>query len=261
MVCRHACDVIAVLPTWITKATATMLLCAIVCAWARPACAYRPFDSTDASVARRGEIEIEFGPLGYLVEDDQRFVVFAATILNVGVIEDWEIVIEGRGFRGVDSTARLRRTTTLGDTAASLKGVLRRGSLQDGTGPSIATEIGVLLPTIGAEPGVGASFAGIVSQRWRAVIVHVNATLLITRKHDLGGVVGVILEGPSRWTIRPVAEVLVERNQERTTSGLLGAIWQVRDNLSFDTGYRIARVTGSRGKEWRAGLTWAFPLR
>ncbi len=238
----------------------TMLVCAMVCAWARPAFAYRPFDSTDASVARRGEVEIELGPLGYLVDGDQRVVVFAATILNVGVSEDWEVVVEGRGFLGLDSTAGTRRAT-LGDTGVSLKGVLRRGSLQGGTGPSVATEIGALLPTIRAEPGVGASFAGIVSQRWRAVTVHVNGTLRITRSHDMGGVGGVILEGPSRWTIRPVAEVLVERDQERTTSGLLGAIWQVRDNLSFDAGYRMASAKGTCAKEWRAGLTWAFPLR
>jgi hypothetical protein len=34
---------------------------------AEPAYAYRPFNSTDAAVAARGEMEIECGPLGYSV--------------------------------------------------------------------------------------------------------------------------------------------------------------------------------------------------
>ena len=46
-----------------------------------------------------------------------------------------------------------------------MKGVLREGALQDKTGPSLATEFGVLLPGIRDDPGIGASLAGILSQR------------------------------------------------------------------------------------------------
>lgn len=236
-----------------------MLLCVLVCVSARPAYAYRPFDSTDASVATRGEVEIEFGPLGYLVDADQRFLIVPTMIVNVGVLENWEIVAESRGFLRLDSTAGTRQGT-LRDTALSVKGVLRQGSLQGGRGPSIATEIGLLVPTMAAEPGVGASFAGIISQRWSRVTVHFNGAVLMTRNHDVASFGGVIVEGPSRWVIRPVAEVLVERERETTVAGLVGAIWHVRENLSFDAGRRFARVRDADAKEWRAGLTWAFPL-
>jgi len=103
------------------------------------------------------------------------------------------------------------RRTTLGDTALSVKGILRRGTLQGGTGPSIATEIGLLLPTVGAESGTGASAAAIVSQRWSKVTLHVNGLLALSREHQLGGLGGAILEGPSTWVVRPVAEVFLER--------------------------------------------------
>ena len=34
----------------------------------------------------------------------------------------------------------------------------------------------------------------------------------------------------------------------------------MRDNLSFDAGWRIARTEGANVKEFRAGFTWAIPL-
>lgn len=68
---------------------------------------------------------------------------------------------------------------------------------------------------------------------------------------------GAIVEGPFRWAIRPVAEVLVECDGETTVAGLVDAIWDVRENLSFDGGWRVARARDANAKEDRAGLTWA----
>ncbi len=63
--------------------------------------------------------------------------------------------------------------------------------------------------------------------------------------------------------VRPVAEIFYEEElgQIHTISGLIGAIWQVRDNLSFDIGFRHALMNGSSVNELRAGLTVGFPLR
>jgi hypothetical protein len=91
--------------------------------------------------------------------------------------------------------------------------------------------------------------------------VHVNGALLTTHDHTLGGVAGAIVEGPSRWTIRPVAEAVLEENEGRTVSALVGGIWQVRKNLALDAGWRIARADGATLRELRAGFTWAVPLR
>jgi hypothetical protein len=231
----------------------------LLCVWNHPAYAYRPFNLTDAAVAARGEMELECGPLGYLVDADGRFLVVPSFILNVGIAEDWEVVLEGRNFLLVQPM-RADRRDTLRETALSLKGVLREGSLQDRSGPSVGLEVGLLLPGIGTDPGVGASFAGIVSQRWSAMTVHVNGTLLIMHDHTLGAVAGAIVEGPSRWAVRPVAELTLEQDAGRTTSGLIGAIWQVQHNLSLDAGWRVARSEGADFREFRAGFTWGFPL-
>jgi hypothetical protein len=61
--------------------------------------------------------------------------------------------------------------------------------------------------------------------------------------------------------VRPVAEFFYEEEfgQVHTFSALIGAIWQVKDNLSFDVGFRHAIVNGAGVN--RAGLTIGFPLR
>ena len=73
---------------------------------------------------------------------------------------------------------------------------------------------------------------------------------------------GTIVEGPHTWKVRPVAEVFYENDvgSVQTFSGLVGLIWQVRGNLSFDVGIREATTNGRPVNELRAGLTFAFPL-
>ena len=75
--------------------------------------------------------------------------------------------------------------------------------------------------------------------------------------------VGTILEAPSKWKVRPVAEVFYERefSVEETVSGLVGLIWQVNDKLAVDVAYRHALANGHSVEEVRAGVTFAIPLR
>jgi hypothetical protein len=43
-------------------------------------------------------------------------------------------------------------------------------------------------------------------------------------------------------------------------SGLVGAIWQVRDALAFDIGLRLAHIGSHTADEVRAGVIFAFPV-
>jgi hypothetical protein len=228
-------------------------------AWAGPAFAYRPFDGTDAAVAAPGEVEIELQPAGRIRDETGTSLIAPATVFNYGVSEGWEAVLEGLGQTPLSSPG----STSLMAAGAFLKHVLQPGSLQDKTGPSIATEFGVLLPDSTGVSGVGASMAGIVSQRWDWGTIHLNAEAALTREHHADLFLGAIVEGPSKWSVRPIAEFFVERafGQFNTVSALVGLIWQVRDNLSFDVGLRHALTNGHPVNEVRAGLTFAFPLR
>ena len=227
-----------------------------------PALAYRPFDSTDADVAHAGYAEIEFGPLQWLRQDSKRFLHAPALIANIGFSKDRELVIKGRRQVALDREADEPRTALV-DDAVSIKQVLRRGVLQEEGGVSVATEYGVLLPEVNGEHGTGFSLAGIVSQRWRAGTVHLNAALARTRDHEDAAFLGTIIEGPFDWAVRPVAEVFTQRatGGGRLDSLLLGAIWRLREGLSFDAGVRSAHSASDTIHEVRLGLTWAFSLK
>jgi hypothetical protein len=240
---------------------ATLSLLLAVVLWPRTALGYRPFDSTDASVASPGELEIELGPVGFLDDGRRRFLVAPDLVVNLGLTRGWELVAQGRHLRLLCG-APGEPGSRLAGTGLFLKGVLRTGSLQDKPGPSIATELGLLLPTVNDVPGAGISATGILSQRWRFVTMHLDVAVSMTRAQDLDLFGGVILEGPHAWPARPVVEVFVERELHAalSISGLAGAIWRVRESLSLDAGLRLSRIDAARALEARAGLTWAFPL-
>ncbi|HEX9198393.1 MAG TPA: hypothetical protein VF865_02460 [Acidobacteriaceae bacterium] len=239
-------------------AAASLILLGIA-ACSGPAFAYRPFDGTDAAVVAPGELEVELQPAGLQHEQGTQTLIAPWTVVNIGLSEGWEAVFEGRGETPLVPLGPTELTTA----GAFLKHVVVPGSLQGKSGPSIATEFGVLLPDSTGDSGVGASWAGIVSQRWDWGTVHFNVETLLTRDHHADVFVGTIIEGPFKWKVRPVAEFFYEKEfgLEETVSGLVGLIWQVNDKLSFDVAFRHALTNGHAVNEVRAGLTFAVPIR
>ena len=149
---------------------------------------------------------------------------------------------------------------SLVESEALLKRVLREGSLQEKPGPGVATEFGILLPGVNDEHRTGAILTGIVSQRWHWGTVHLNARIELTREQHADYFLDTIIEGPYDCVVRPVAEIFYENDigQFRTRSALIGAIWQVQDNIAVDFGLRGARVNDHTMGEIRAGVTFAF---
>ena len=223
---------------------------------------YRPFDSTDAGVAGPGEFELELGPIGWLREGEDTSRVAPAVVANFGLPWKSELVLEGQRQVLLDPAAGEPKTSFL-DTGVFVKTVLREGALQDASGPSVAAEYGVLLPEVHGQSGTGASLAGILSQRWDAGTVHLNAQFAYNREHEPDGFLGAILEGPYAWTVRPVAEVFGEQasGSPRTSSALVGAIWRARDDLTLDLGLRFARAGEELIREVRLGLTWTLSFK
>ena len=224
-----------------------------------PALALRPYDSTDADVAKQGEFELELGPVGRRREGSKRIEVVPAVIGNFGLAGDRELVIQGQREVALDRDPGEPRSAIV-DNGIFIKQVLRQGALQDASGPSVATEYGLLLPSVHGEKGTGFSVAGIISQRTEQISVHLNAALAWTREHEPDLFLGAILEGPYSWAVRPVAEVSGEQasGTPRVTSALVGAIWRFRDGLSFDVGVRSAHDGNETIRELRLGLTWTF---
>lgn len=230
--------------------------------FANPVAAYRPFDSTDAAVVEKGKCELELGPVEFQRVGETSSLLFPKAVLNFGFARNWEIVVEGSHQRRLGDVDGENRSS-LADTGLFAKGVIREGSLQETSGISVAIETGPLLPTVHGESGTGFSFAAICSQRWKAATAHLNATIERTRSGNVAFVGGLIVEGSEEHPVRPVAELVVERESgaESVVSALVGAIYRLRDGLSFDAAVRAARIGGANGLEIRAGLSWTFGLR
>jgi hypothetical protein len=84
------------------------------------------------------------------------------------------------------------------------------GSLQEKSGPSIATEFGVLLPGINDEHGTGAILTGIASQQRNWATVHLNAQIALTQEQHADYFLDTIIEVPHDWSVRPVSEFFYE---------------------------------------------------
>ena len=226
---------------------------------AGPAFAYRPFDGTDAAVAAPGELEVELQPAGVRREGATPTLVAPWTVVNFGLSEGWEAVFEGQGETPLSPSG----PTNLIAAGAFLKHVVLPGSLQGKSGPSIATEFGVLLPDSTGDSGVGASWAGIISQRWDWGTINFNVETVLTRDHHADVFLGSIIEGPANGRCGRSRRSFTRGNSvmEETFPGWSDLIWQVSDKLSFDVAFRHALTNHHPVNEVRAGLTFAVPLR
>ena len=223
--------------------------------------AYRPFDQTDADVAPLHVVELEIGPLQF-ERTAGRTGWVPTFIFNLGLFPSWELVVEADPSGTVAGPREPGEVFQL-ETSVSIKGVVRRGSLQDGSGPSIAVEPEVLLPATAGASGFGFAAGVIVSQRWPALTLHLNVVPAWSRAHNVSGRVGLIVEGPDDWTVRPVGEVYIEAEHAvpgTTTSFLGGLVWRISPRVSGDAALRVGTVSGTGLVELRVGLTWDLPL-
>ena len=70
------------------------LLAVLICLFAQPAAAYRPFDGTDAAVADVNETEIELQPAGWQRTGPQSTLIAPEVVFNYGFAERWEVVLQ-----------------------------------------------------------------------------------------------------------------------------------------------------------------------
>jgi hypothetical protein len=228
---------------------------------ASSAWAYRPFDGTDADVAEHGSFELELGPTHWYRQAGQNYVIAPATVLNLGILRDTELVVDFQDFIANGPLGGRPRAALL-DTDVLVKHVFREGILQGKTGVSVAVEAGPLTPELNGTNAYGASFNALVSYRWDWGTVHFNEWPSYSRNHNVDLYSGVIVEGPHDWAVRPVSEGFYEKefNGLQTESLLVGAIWTVRESFVLDLGIRGARIGDANAAEVRFGFTWSIPV-
>ncbi len=231
----------------------------------RPARAYRPFDSTDADTAQPGTLELELG-LAEFRHDETFSLATPHIIANVGLASGLELVLEGsqmislsRRAPGPTASSPEASHLHLERPEVSLKMLLLPGSLQEaGPWPSVALEAGIFLSLAGQNSGAQGTI--IASERLPWFTLHANASFMTTRRRTNRVDLGLVVEGPHYWPIRPVGEVTTSHGGSAAwpIRMLAGAIWRVRSTLSLD----IAGVidSDSLAYEIRLGLTWAIHI-
>jgi hypothetical protein len=221
------------------------------------ALAFRPFDGTDASVAELEHIELELQPFGALQQGPTKTLVAPGTVFNYGFAQGWEAVLQGQ----LESEIAPSNHESVNEAGFFLKHIFREGSLQDKSGPSIAAEFGLTVPSIGTNSAAEPSWDWIISQRYSWGTVHVNVMGSWTTDQHANLFLDLILEGPSTWTVRPVAEIFSnsELHGPQTYSALVGGIWQVREDLAVDLAVRHA-ISDHTVNEVRLGVTYSFPV-
>jgi len=224
-----------------------------------PCSAYRPFIATDAAVADPQEVEIELGYFTLEHAEGETAFTIPRVVLNYGFLKNWEAVGEFAVLRSPGGELDLI------DPALSVKGILREGVLQEKSGVSIATEVGLLLPSTEKDQRhFGFEATGIASAKLSPFTFHLNAGLGVSRSTgDLTGIWGVIGELPLWNGLRLVGELDGEkpRRESQTDSGLMGVIWQPwpSKNVAFDAGVRRT-FTGVPAWQVTMGVTFAFSL-
>jgi len=148
------------------------------------------------------------------------------------------------------------------DAGAFLKYVLRPGALQEQNGTKHCDRVWRPFPDTTGRSKFRRKLGGHRSQRWDwgTSTSMCKPSSIGEQRADL--FVSTIVEGPHTWKVRPVAEIAYEDDvgSAQSFSGLIGLIWQVKDNLAFDVAAREASINGRPVNELRAGLTFAFSL-
>jgi len=111
---------------------AVAALAATLTSWCGEVEAYRPFDGTDAAVAETGEMEIELGPVESLRQGAERALLAPDLRINYGFTPGWEASLEGKLTHGLTAGVP---GTSLVESDALLKGVLREGHCRRSLGP------------------------------------------------------------------------------------------------------------------------------
>ena len=226
---------------------------------ASPAWGYRPFVATDAAVVGPRELEIELGYFTLERADQKNTFTTPKLVLNYGLMRNLEVVGEFELEKPPGEDVELT------DPALFLKAILKEGVLQQKDGPSVAAEVGPLLPaTAVGERKFGFEGIGILSGARPPLTYHLNLGAGIDRaKADPFTIWGIIIELPLLSNLRLVGEVNGESTERESAhnSGLLGVIWQLPlSPVLIDAGMRRGISGGAPDWQLTTGLTFAFSL-
>ena len=218
--------------------------------------AYRPFDLTDADVAKRHNIEVAMGPAEFKRVGSEHSLLAPNLSIAYGLATGRELTIEGGNLVALESAPDVPRMQ-IADVALTVKQVLRPGSLQDKPGWSVAMEPAILFPSRG-ELHLGAAASLLLSNASKHGTTHFNVEGERLPEAKNAGSVGMIYEAGSHFGVAPAIELKSEAVQGGPPehSLMFGLIYVPGEEAEYDVALRFARNGDDNIFEVRAGLTW-----
>lgn len=212
----------------------------------------RPLDTVDAAGPDVGSMELELGA-GYGLRGEGGEGALPVG-LAWGVARGWELSLAGGVLtrpHGNPDGASLRSDVI----ALGAKRIVRSGSLQGGSGPSVAVETALELDPMSTRPGGALVMA--LSHALGPVTSHVNLGGAYTTggEVEVGG--SLALEGPGVGPLAPVGEIGLGWVPRASVSpwGLLGVVLEADPRVAFDLGATFTRGEGRAAVGARVGLT------
>ena len=217
---------------------------------ARRLLAYRPFDGTDAAVADLGDVEVELGPAGYLREGLERTLIAPAARFNYGFANGWEAVIEGQAAHGLSGECE---EIEIGERGVLLKGMLREGQPPGQARPERRHRVRA---AAARDQRRARQWSG--CERHRLAALGLGNGPTSTRKIELTREQhadyffdnyhrGSVRLGGAARSPQVFYEQMTLACFARVPS-LIGAIWQVQDNIG---GFRTFGLVGERASSQR----------
>jgi hypothetical protein len=224
--------------------------------WAPTASAY-VLDANDARTVAPGGLELEFQPAGWYQTfgpEGERYLIAPSVMVYAGLADGWDLIVIGRGYVGLEGGDQTRYSVT--DNGVFTRLLVREGSYAgDDAGPSIAIQLGVILPSWRDEEGAGASAALLISQEWTQLDLHLNVQVDRRRSGRPGVFATIALEGPLEWPVHGIVEAYVDVEDGSRELSVLGALSIApKDRWTIGGGVRYFDVDGTRGIEVRLSL-------
>ena len=222
--------------------------------------AYRPFDLTDAEVAKRHNFEIELGPAEFVSVDADHSLRLPNLSINYGLATGRELTLEGANSFALQSTPGEPRAQRE-DLEMSMKQVLRRGSLQDAPGPSLAIEGALLVPNRDQQH-LGGSANFILSSQSKLGASHFDLEGGRLPEGRNACSAGVIFEASDRFGLAPGIELKIEGVDGGAPehSAILGLIYVPGEQAEYDVALRFAHSGDQEIFEIRCGFTFQFSV-
>lgn len=211
-------------------------------------------DANDATTAEKVELELQ--PVGWYQtfgDEGERYLIAPSFMLYVGLTEGWDVILLGRGYVGLDPGLT---NYSVSETVLLTRIMLRDGNYHgDEDGPSVALQVGFLLPQYQDTGGAGASAALLISQAWEGATLHFNVQADRRRSGRPGVFATLALEGPTEWPVHGFVEGYADYEDGSRELSILGGINAApSESWNLGAGVRYFDIDGEQGMEVRFSL-------